>query len=172
MKKSIRTAVVICVLLAMFTGITASAISECNTPLAIPLEKYDVQAVRPGNHVVELEALALDVVNPNLIINSRLGSVTRATSRIEWNISPETIGKADTAYSLETDALVTINCTYSPRTADLDFGLITPDGTFRFTNGRDGSIQATIRVNKTGSYYFAVRNNTNEAVEVLGYVYY
>ena len=30
--------------------------------------------------------------------------------------------KADTAYSLEADEVVTINCTYSPRTADLDFG--------------------------------------------------
>ena len=35
--------------------------------------------------------------------------------------------KADTAYSLEADEIVTINCTYSPRTANLDFGFITQD---------------------------------------------
>ena len=78
----------------------------------------------------------------------------------------------DTTYTLEADELVTINCTYSPRTADLDFGLITPDGTFRFTSGSNGSIHTTIRVNETGNYYFTVRNNTSRTVEVLGYVYY
>ena len=68
--------------------------------------------------------------------------------------------------------LVTINCTYSPRTADVDFGLITPDNTFAFVAGDDGSCRQTIRVNQTGNYYFAVRNNSNYTVEVLGYVYY
>ena len=172
MKKSIRVVVVACALWATFTGIAASAISEGSASLAIPLEKYGVRPAKPWEQAVELNDLSFDMVDPNLIISSTLGSTARATSRIEWDISPETIGKADTAYSLEADELVTINCTYSPQTADLDFGLITPDGTFRFTSGSNGSIQTIIRVNETGKYYFAVRNNTNRTVEVLGYVYY
>ena len=71
--------------------------------------------------------------------------------------------KADTAYSLEADEVVTINCTYSPRTADLDFGFITPDNTFHFTSGSEGSIKTNIQIEDTGKYYFAVRNNTKIA---------
>lgn len=84
----------------------------------------------------------------------------------------DTVIKADTAYSLEADEVVTINCTYSPRTADLDFGFITPDDTFHFTSGSNGSIKVNIQIEDTGKYYFAVRNNTSKTVEVLGYVYY
>lgn len=96
----------------------------------------------------------------------------RATSRIEWDIPPKTIMKADTVYSLEADEVVTINCTFSPRTADLDFGFITPDDVFHFTSGSNGSIKVNIEIQNTGKYYFAVRNNTSKTVEVLGYVYY
>ena len=68
--------------------------------------------------------------------------------------------------------LVTINCTFSPRTADVDFGLITPRNTFIHVGGENGLCSQTIRINESGTYYFAVRNNSNYAVEVLGYVYY
>lgn len=44
--------------------------------------------------------------------------------------------------------------------------------TFHFTSGSNGSIKTNIQIDKTGKYYFAVRNNENETVEVLGYVYY
>lgn len=98
--------------------------------------------------------------------------MTRATKRIEWNIPAGKVMKANTAYFLETDEIVTINCTYSPRTADLDFGFITPDDTFHFTSGSNGSIKVNIQIEDTGKYYFAVRNNTSKTVEVLGYVYY
>lgn len=67
---------------------------------------------------------------------------------------------------------VTINCTFSPRTADVDFGLITPSSDFIFVRGEDGDCNQTIRLEESGNYYFAVRNNTSRTVEVLGYVYY
>lgn len=99
-------------------------------------------------------------------------SVTRATSRIEWTLAPNSGGRTDTAYPMERDELVTINCTYSPRTADIDFGLLAPNGSFYSLKGEDGSFRKTIRIEESGSYYFAVRNNSNYAVEILGYVYY
>ena len=73
---------------------------------------------------------------------------------------------------MEKDELVTINCTYSPRMADVDFGLITPQYTFIFVGGESGNCNQAIRINETGDYYFAVRNNSSNDVEVLGYVYY
>ncbi len=97
---------------------------------------------------------------------------SRATSRIECTVSPGAIGKANRPFQLEADEMVTINCTYSPRTADVDFGLITPQNSFRYLSGEDGSFKKTIQVNESGQYYFAVRNNTSRTIEVLGYVYY
>ena len=57
---------------------------------------------------MSFEELSVEVVD-----SMSIPSMTRATSRIEWNISPDTVMKADTAYSLEADEIVTINCTYS-----------------------------------------------------------
>lgn len=96
----------------------------------------------------------------------------RATNRVNTTIQPDSIVRVGTSLSMEADELVTINCTYSPRTADIDFGLITPQNTFRYLSGEDGSCRQTLRINETGNYYFAVRNNTSRTVEVLGYVYY
>ena len=68
---------------------------------------------------------------------------------------------------MEANELITINCTYSPRTADVDFGFRTPHNTFVYISGENGNCYQTIRVTETGSYYFAIRNNTSEPVEVL-----
>ena len=101
-----------------------------------------------------------------------LGSESRATARIECTIRPNGMGKGSKPFTLEADEEVTINCTYSPRTADVDFGFITSDGMFHYVTGSDGSIKKTIIMNESGQYYFAVRNNTSRTIEVLGYVYY
>ena len=53
---------------------------------------------------MSFEELSVEVVD-----SMSIPSMTRATSRIEWNISPDTVMKADTAYSLEADEIVTIN---------------------------------------------------------------
>ena len=45
---------------------------------------------------MSFEELSVEVVD-----SMSIPSMTRATSRIEWNISPDTVMKADTAYSLD-----------------------------------------------------------------------
>ena len=96
----------------------------------------------------------------------------RATNGVEATIQPNTIVKIETPLSMEAGELVTISCTYSPRMADVDFGLITPQKTFQYLPGEDGLCRQTIQISQTGNYYFAVRNNSSGPVEVLGYVYY
>ena len=49
---------------------------------------------------MSFEELSVEVVD-----SMSIPSMTRATSRIEWNISPDTVMKADTAYSLEADEI-------------------------------------------------------------------
>ena len=96
----------------------------------------------------------------------------KATNRVDIKILPDSIVKVGKPLSMEADEIITINCTYSPRTADVDFGLITPQNTFISVPGENGDCNQTIRINRTGKYYFAVRNNSGYAVEILGYVYY
>ena len=96
----------------------------------------------------------------------------RATNKFNWNVQPDTTSKASTAFSLESGETVEINCTFSPQNADVDFGLIAPNGRFYYAAGDDGNFKMTIQVKETGEYYLAVRNNSNEIVEVMGFVYY
>ena len=96
----------------------------------------------------------------------------RATKRVNTIIPADSIVKVGTPLSMEANELITINCTYSPRTADVDFGLRTPQNKFVYISGENGDCYQVIRVTETGSYYFAIRNNTSEPVEVLGYLYY
>lgn len=131
-----------------------------------------VAAAVPEVQIIEWENLSFYRVNPDVISTNGFDGLSRATSRIEWNISAGAIMRADVVYPLEKGDLVTISCNYSPKSADVDFGLITQDGTFHFINGNNGNIQAAFQVDETGKYYFAVSNNSDSRVEVLGYVYY
>lgn len=120
----------------------------------------------------KLFALLLSVFIALSISVSAFAVTQRATNRVNITAMPNKTETIGTSLSMEADETVTINCTYSPRTADVDFGLITPRGTFVFVEGEDGNCNQTIQVSQTGDYYFAVRNNSSNDVEVLGYVYY
>ena len=120
----------------------------------------------------KLFALLLSVFIALSIFVSAFAVTQRATNRVNITAMPNKTATIGTSLSMEADETVTINCTYSPRAADVDFGLITPRGTFVFVEGEDGNCNQTIQVSQTGDYYFAVRNNSSNDVEVLGYVYY
>ncbi|MFR5780845.1 MAG: hypothetical protein ACLUGA_10435 [Oscillospiraceae bacterium] len=120
----------------------------------------------------KLFALLFSVFIALSVSVSAFAVTQRATNRVNITAMPNKTATIGTSLSMEADETVTINCTYSPRTADVDFGLITPRGTFVFVEGEDGNCNQTIQVSQTGDYYFAVRNNSSNDVEVLGYVYY
>ena len=96
----------------------------------------------------------------------------KATNRVNTTIPPDSIVRVGTPLSMAYGETVTISCSCSPRMADVDFGILTPRNTFIFVEAKNGACNQTIQISETGTYYFAVRNNTNGPVEVLGYVYY
>ena len=106
------------------------------------------------------------------VITPAAAAVSRATNKVDMTVPADSIVRTETPLSMEAGEVVTISCTYSPRMADVDFGLITPQKTFRYISGEDGLCRQTIQISQTGNYYFAVRNNSSGPVEVLGYVYY
>lgn len=122
MKRKIISLLVCALILSLVTP-TAIAANEISEEIAV--------------NINSMMCSEIDVVN---IENYEPMSSTRATARVEVEVNPNSIMRGNTALSLEADELVTINCTYSPRTADVDFGLITPQNTFRYLSGEDGII--------------------------------
>ena len=136
------------------------------------IKKSDSALSNPEYSLVECEALLYETATPILDSGGVFTGMKRTPSRVEWDIPAGDTMRTDVTYSLEADELIIIQCTYSPRIATPDFGLLTPDGVFRFTTGRNGIMRTAIRVSETGTYSFAVRSNTDTAAEVLGYIYY
>lgn len=120
-------------------------------------------------NLTDLESTELNVAQ--LIVHDILSNA-RATGSITWDIPAGAIGKGKTPFPLEVGESVTINCSYSPRSADVDFGLIAPNDRFYHIAGQNGSINQTINVDMRGEYYLAIRNNSNNIVSVYGFINY
>ena len=122
--------------------------------------------------VLQLEDLAHD----ELDISSVQYFVSSATPFAFGSISTSVPGNksavAEDSFSLEAGETVTINCSYSPASASVDFGLIAPDGYFYYVNSMNGSINSTLAVTVRGQYTLAVRNNSSNTISVVGYVNY
>lgn len=99
-------------------------------------------------------------------------SSMRATGSINSDIPANTLGVSDIKFSLEVGETVTINCSYSPAFANMDFGVIAPDGYFYFLGVKEGSINRSIAVSQRGGYSMAIRNNSSYIVTVVGFVNY
>ncbi len=99
-------------------------------------------------------------------------SSIRATGSLNSDIPANTLAVSDIKFSLEVGETVTINCSYSPASANMDFGVIAPDGYFYSLNVKGGSINQSIRVSQSGSYAVAVRNNSSHTVTVVGFITY
>ena len=99
-------------------------------------------------------------------------SSMRATGSINSDMPANTLGVSDIKFSLEVGETVTINCSYSPAFANMDFGVIAPDGYFYFLSVKEGSINRSIAVSQRGGYSMAIRNNSSYIVTVVGFVNY
>lgn len=98
--------------------------------------------------------------------------IARATGRFNMDVSANTSRKASTSFPLEAGEVVTIKASYSPFSANVDFGLIDSSGRFHYVTVTDGSVDEAVTVTERGNYTFAVRNNSSYQVSVSGYVNY
>ena len=99
-------------------------------------------------------------------------ATTFATGKFTVTVQAGKEERAKTSFPLESGEIVTINATYSPFDADVDFGLIDEEGTFYHLPGKNGSFSKSIEISVRGNYTFAVRNNSDIAVDATGYVNY
>lgn len=98
--------------------------------------------------------------------------VARATGRFSQDIPANTIVQTSVKLPLERGETVTIRAVYSPESADVDFGLVDPDGLFHYINVTDGSVDTSIEVDQRGTYTFAICNNSSFSISVSGYINY
>ena len=110
-------------------------------------------------NLTDLDSRVLD--DTQLIVNDVLKGA-RATGSITWDIPAGATGKGKTSFPLEAGEGVTINCSYSPRSASVDFGLIAPNGRFYYYENErfrqffaEGSIQDT---KTSGTQNFSVNS--------------
>lgn len=99
-------------------------------------------------------------------------AVARATGRFSMDVSAKSTRKASTSFPLEAGEVVTIKASYSPFSANVDFGLIAPNGRFYYVTVTDGSVDEAVTITERGNYTFAVRNNSAYPISVSGYVNY
>lgn len=96
----------------------------------------------------------------------------RATGEYNFEIPAHTLKEASSSFPLDYGETVTITASYSPSTASVDFGLIDEDDIFFPIRASNGTINQTIRIDLSGNYTFAVRNNSNYTVRVTGFINY
>lgn len=98
--------------------------------------------------------------------------ITRATGRFETSIPAKTIAHLADSFILDSGDVVSYDCSYTPRDANVQFGYIAPDGYFYGLSGSNGSIYKGIRVNQRGTYTLAILNDSDVTVTVEGSVNY
>ena len=182
MKKCMISIVLGCLMVMSVSGAAMAASAE---PDALALSGVEVSSLAPvvmdgatrvaivgseNNRAVADEVSLEDLPNKEIgnVEDGIISGVAKATSSVNWTIEADTAMQATTSFSLEADETVTINCSYSPRSASVDFGLIAPDGKFYYVSGSNGSINKTLRVTQRGQYYFAVNNNSDNTITVTG----
>lgn len=117
-------------------------------------------------------AVSSFVLPAGAVLNEGGAPAICATGQFNMDIPGETLFKASTSFPLEVGETVTIKASYSPFSANVDFGLITPDGYFYCFTVTNGSIDKTIKITERGNYTFAIQNNSSAAISVSGYVNY
>lgn len=75
-------------------------------------------------------------------------------------------------FSLDAGERVTINASYFPTNASVDFGLVDSEGIFHYVSASNGTVNQTIRISERGRYTLAIRNNSSYTVNVSGFVTY
>lgn len=144
----------ICVMAIGFLCITANA-QEVGYGQILNLGEMDCEQV---------DILGMSTVDENIMVRST-NSINATVAGYSHSVSRQTVYLVDRG-------IISINCSYSPSSASVDFGVIAPDGYFYFLNVEGGSINRSIRVNQSGSYAVAIRNNSSDTIYVSGFVNY
>lgn len=120
-------------------------------------------------NLTDMKYVVLD--DSQIVIDDNINH-SRATISVSWTVPVNTLKRAKETFPMEVGESVTINCSYTPRGAEVDFGLIAPNNRFYYIAGSQGSINRTILIDERGEYRFAVCNNSSNTISVTGFIEY
>lgn len=140
-------------------------VASCLFPPARAAEDSDEK-------MVWLDDLRWEQIDLSTVEHMEDGVMPRAKVPADGIYSAYSIYALGQPISLQANDFVTFNCSYSPSSASMDFGVIAPNGRFYYVNVKEGSINQAIRISQAGSYSVAIRNNSSQAVRVVGFVNY
>ena len=119
---------------------------------------------------VPLRAAEIEVSTPQ---NASTNTVVPfASGSFNLNVPAKSSATANTSLPLEVGDYVTIQASYSPSSAKVDFGLVAPSGTYYYFSATDGNIDKTMEIPERGKYTLKIRNNSSTSVKVSGFVEY
>lgn len=101
-----------------------------------------------------------------------MAAILRASGSFNVTVKPYARTKGDTDFPLEAGETVRIYATYSPDSANLDFGLVDTDGVFHYASAENGNVDTTFEVPESGNYRLGIKNNWGQTVKVSGFVKY
>lgn len=99
-------------------------------------------------------------------------SGARVTRGLDMSVAAGRLSGSSDRFSLDVGDTVTFDCVYSPASANVNYGVIAPDGRFYSLNTSSGRLNKSIRVSQRGTYSLAVRNNSTSTISVSGFVNY
>ena len=97
---------------------------------------------------------------------------TRATSSFTITLGAGLSAEADEEFLLSAGETVRLRVIYTPEVANVNIGLVAPDGDYYYLNVSGGDVNRTIEVPDTGYYTLRIENNEDYTVRLTGYVYY
>ncbi len=97
---------------------------------------------------------------------------SRASGSLDIQVSANTIGYVGDWFYASSGDTIKYDCTYTPKSASVDFGYIDVDGVFHYLNCTSGSINKSIEVDQRGQYRLVIRNNSPRSIILTGSVKY
>lgn len=96
----------------------------------------------------------------------------RATKDFSVSVSAGAISSLKNVLPLAAGEGVSIQAYYSPADADVEFGLISPDGVFHYVSASGGHVDVSITADSPGDHKFAIHNNGSLTITVSGQIRY
>jgi len=95
-----------------------------------------------------------------------------ATDSFSLTVSGKTVAKADTSFSMAKGETISISANYSPFYADVDIGVVSPNGDYIYISSTEGKFDQSLLIEESGRYTLMVRNNSNREISISGVVNY
>ncbi len=109
---------------------------------------------------------------PVAAVEARSPGSVMSTARFSFAVPANSCKQESTGFNLDAGEKVTVKGSVSPISANVKYGLVTPDGMFCGISAKDGILDYTFTIEKSGTYCFAVLNNSSVIVSVSGYINY